>query len=132
MTNSLAQTLAGISPAKQIILVLPFTLPILSSPSPLLPTIFQILLVLPTERFTVLFSTPTDTSNEQLYSLLQRDVRGNWQRLQEFLAQVYATLAAAQWESGKIGLEVEVLFDGMRGLKTRIQDCDAVLVLDGE
>lgn len=45
---------------------------------------------------------------------------------------MYATLAAAQWESGKIGLEVEVLFDGMRGLKTRIQDCDAVLVLDGE
>ena len=132
MSDSLALTLAGISSAKQIILVLPFTLPILSSPSPLLPTIFQILLALPTERFTVLFSTPTDTSNEQLYSLLQRDVRGNWQRLQEFLAQVYATLAAAQWESGKIGLEVEVLFDGMRGLKTRIQDCDAVLVLDGE
>lgn len=58
-------------------------------------------------------------------------MKGNWKRLQEFLAQVYATLAAAQWESGKIGLEVEVLFDGMRGTKRRLRACDAVLVLDG-
>jgi hypothetical protein len=59
--------------------------------------------------------------------------RKNWDALQRFLAAVYAELAAAQWESGRLGMQVDVGFAGAAGRwEGRFRRCDQVVFVDGE
>lgn len=89
-------------------LILPFTELTFTNPSSLLPLISKTIHA--TKRsLLVIFSSP---SNEQLYATLRRDPRASWHGFQRFLGQVYGALAAAQWDAGKVLLDIEVAFEG--------------------
>lgn len=134
--SALRQALSRISPAKSVVLILPFTPGILLDPSQLLATIYHTTTTLPTESLLVYFTTPsnpTSKTSEQLYDVLLRNPRGHWDVFQAFLSQVYATLTAAQWASGKVNLKVDVGFAGQHSDQThRIMNRDSlVLYLEG-
>ncbi|GFZ46183.1 hypothetical protein JCM24511_04430 [Saitozyma sp. JCM 24511] len=113
------------------LLVLPFTPELLDSPHALLPIIYRSVTA-SLRSHTVLFCTPrpsipstsspalslanTDqlhaSPSEQLYAALRRDPRAHFHALQTFLGKVYATMAAAQWQVGRVLMDVEVHFLG--------------------
>ncbi|KAK4688641.1 pantetheine-phosphate adenylyltransferase, partial [Tremellales sp. Uapishka_1] len=97
-----------------VFLVLPFTTATYTDPTLLLPIIYRALLATSpsTSTFTVLLSSP---SSPQLFSELRTSPVAHWRSFQTFLAKIYATLAAAQWKSGKVMMDVEVHFDGEGG-----------------
>lgn len=93
-------------------LVLPFTPSIYKDPSPLPPIISQV--VRSSDRSVlIIFSNPNH--GEQLYTTLRRDPRASFAGLQTFLGRVYATMAEAQWRSGRVLMDVEVRFEGEDG-----------------
>jgi hypothetical protein len=111
-------------------LILPFTHATYTDPSPLLHTIYQVLAQSSLQSLTLIFSTPPPSQNtspalpmhdlaraqhEQLYATLVRSPTAHWARFQGFLGTVYATMAAAQWSSGKVLMEVEVHYEGEQG-----------------
>ena len=104
--------------ASRHVLVLPFDQSTYPDPSPVLPVIYRTLVHLPGSitHFHVLFITPGTI--DQLYPKLKAEPVSAWDDFQTFLAEVYATLAAGQWTSGKILLDVEVIFGGEPGLAT--------------
>ena len=101
--------------AKHRLLILPFTPSTLSSPSALLPLIYtSVRSSASLESLLIYFSTPhADRSaswGEQLYDTLRHRPRETWDAFHRFLSEVYATLAAAQWEGaaegqGKVGMQ---------------------------
>ena len=97
--------------AEHTLLVLPFTASIYFDPSPLLSPISKIVHA-STHSALLLFSTPYD---EQLYTTLRRDPRATFDEFQRFLGINYAALAEAQWEAGKVLMDVEVRFEGENG-----------------
>jgi hypothetical protein len=116
-------------PARHLLIV-PFDSSTYPNPSSILPTIYRTVLSLPSDatHFSILFATP-GTSNE-LYPTLQASPEQHWTGFQSFLGKVYACLAAAQWSSGNILLDVEIAF---KGEKSRVQlDHNQVIVIEGE
>ncbi|ORY33770.1 hypothetical protein BCR39DRAFT_519164 [Naematelia encephala] len=101
------------SAKRHTVLVLPFTTYVFTNPTILLPVIFATLAHSSYDSLTVVFSSPPEPA--QLYSLLKADAVTHWEAFQEFLGKVYATLAAAQWRSGRVLMNVEVHFDGEEG-----------------
>ncbi|KAI9638354.1 uncharacterized protein MKK02DRAFT_42741 [Dioszegia hungarica] len=132
--TSLRSALSSMPSAGHVTLILPFTPALLPDPTPLLPIIFQALIALPEIALFVYFSTPPGVSekHDQLYDVLSQNPRANFDVLQSFLAQVYATLAAGQWESGKVDVSVDVGFAGVvAGQEKRIsEESELVLYLD--
>jgi hypothetical protein len=108
------------SPQDHTYLLLPFTLETFNDPSPLFPTIFNTLQQSSLKSIAILCTTPPEAlGGPQLYDVLRRDPRGHWQGMQRFLGGIYATLAAAQWHSGRVLMDVEVSFDTAEALAIR-------------
>lgn len=131
--TNLAHALGEIKSVANVCLVLPFTPSLLLDPTPLLPTIYQTVVAVPTSHIIVRLVTPSSTGEPaegQLYDRLRRNPRANWDVLQRFLAEVYASLSAGQWACGKVLLDVEVAFAQAsdQGIS---REHDAVLYLDG-
>lgn len=95
------------------VVVLPFDVSTFSDPSPLLPTVYRTLTSLPSSvtHFVILFASDS-REEEQLYRSLRQSPISHWQAFQAFLGKIYACLAAAQWTSNRILLDVEVAFAG--------------------
>ncbi|KAL7423918.1 hypothetical protein Q5752_001503 [Cryptotrichosporon argae] len=112
------------APTPHVLLVLPLTPELLSNPHPLLPTIYKSL-ALASTSLNVLFTGP-------LYAALRRSRAAAWDPLQRFLGNVYATLAAAQWKTGMVDMDVEVHFEGEDGdVRDQVGTPGLVLVLQG-
>lgn len=90
-------------------LLLPFTEDLLYDPSPLSlsQTIYNSAYT-SLESCTVLFSSP---GGSQLYDTLRQSPTRHWHSFQTFLGRIYASLAAGQWEAGRVLMDVEILFD---------------------
>lgn len=110
--------------ADHTVLLLPFTEDTYTNVHPLLPLIFQTLTHSSYSALTAIFSTPssaeaTDSTPsqpiDQLYTQLRKDPVAHWTKFQTFLGKIYATLAAAQWRSGRVLMDVEVRFVGEDG-----------------
>jgi hypothetical protein len=104
MANSMD---ASSSTSKHTYLLLPLTEDLLYDPSPLSQTIYNSAYT-SLESCTVLFSSP---GGVQLYDTLRQSPTRHWQSFQTFLGRIYASLAAGQWEAGRVLMDVEVLFD---------------------
>jgi pantetheine-phosphate adenylyltransferase len=137
------------------LLILPFTPELLDSPHALLPIIYRSVTA-SLRSHTVLFCTPRPsvlatsssasapaTSSRihaspppQLFAALRRDPRAHFHALQTFLGKVYATMAAAQWQVGRVLMEVEVHFlgeDQDHSWETILKrEATTVVVLEGE
>ncbi|WRT67099.1 uncharacterized protein IL334_004065 [Kwoniella shivajii] len=102
----------SISCKDHTILILPFTHSLLLSPETLISTILSTLPTSSKKSFTVVFTSPT---SPQLYgSLLQTPVK-HFDIFQSFLGRIYAALATAQLNAGRVLMDVEVHFDGENG-----------------
>ena len=104
-------TMSSSAAPQHAFLVLPFTHSVLKDPAPLLPTVYNTLVHLPpsVKQLIVGFTSPP-LYPSQLYDILRQDPRRHWQTFQTFLGDVYATLAAAQWRSDRVLMDVEVQF----------------------
>jgi hypothetical protein len=127
------------------LLVLPFTRQLLQlqSPNPFLPLIYRTATTT-LRSLTVLFTTPapptpladgafssrTTQPASQLYVKLRNNPSASVVKLQAFLSQVYATLAAGQWSAGRALMDVEVHFGGEDGgWETRLLQREGLTVL---
>lgn len=90
------------------VLLAPFTPALLADPSSLLPVVFDTLVSRSSHSFTVIFVSPPDQPD--LYAQLRQNPVARWPGLQNLLAKVHSTLAAAQWKAGRISMNVEVRF----------------------
>jgi pantetheine-phosphate adenylyltransferase len=103
---------ANLTETPNVLLVLPFTAGLLRDPSALLRLLFHTA-ERATSTVSVVFTTPG--SGAQLYSALRAAPRKHFDALQNFLAEVYAALAAGHWAAGRVLVDVEVHFDGELG-----------------
>ena len=92
-------------------LALPLTRDLFASPTPLLPYIREAFTKSTLHRFDVVFTSfETDDGNAITYETLRRYPAWYFDDFQRFLTCVYSTLASAQWTSGRIDTDVNVLF----------------------
>jgi hypothetical protein len=117
-------------PSDHLLLILPFTQTTLLNPSTFIPPLLELVVDYSLKSIVVYFSSPKD--HEQLYSRLENNARDSWSTFQHFLGVVYSALAAAQWQCGKVLLNVEVHFDGEHGsIQEKMEEDVVAVVLEG-